>query len=411
MVYKAKPCNQPGGNMSQAIRRNQRPLISSGFARVSRRRPCAICGKPDWCVYTRDEQVSICMRVSTGAVRMNSQGGFIHIHSDGSSVSGLDAQQPVIDIKPPIDLAPVEVRDAVYSELIRLSPASNYDQELVSGPSGLLSRGFLQKEVSKFGALPPEMSERDRLSYKLHRFMRRHFPSFAPQRGDVPLIGIPGFWQEPDGRVRLWKRVNFDHPFLIIPYRDAEGRIQACQLRISGEDADKKKRYCWLSSAGEPQGVGTGDPLHFTFIERNCPSGSPRLITEGALKGEAFVSLRPRNLVIATSGVGNSRAQLIAATRRQDLLIGFDIDHRSNPTVCGQLAALIAEHTRDSETYRMANARTEVVVWDGPAKGIDDAALAGTPLNAITVTRWVETLEGDSLERVRDVWDRLEFNP
>src|SRR5205085_10817329 len=113
------------------------------------------------------------------------------------------------------------------------------------------------------------------------------------------------------------------------------------------------------SSAGESQGVGTGDPIHFTFIERNSPPGSPRLITEGALKGEAFVSLRPRNFVLATSGVGNSRAQLIAASRGHDLLIVFDIDHRSNLTVCGQLAALIAERARDLETCRTANARTE----------------------------------------------------
>lgn len=395
--------------MVQIIGRNHRTLISSGFARVSRRRPCAICGKPDWCVYTRDEQVSICMRVSAGATRMNSQGGFIHIHSDGSSVSGLDAQQPVIDIKPSINLAPVEVRDAVYSELIRLSPASNYDQELVSGPSGLLSRGFLQREVWKFGALPPEMSERDSLSYKLHRFMRKHFPALAPQRSDVPLIGIPGFWQEPDGRVRLWKKVNYDHPFLIIPYRDAKGRIQACQLRASGEGEDKKRRYCWLSSAGEPQGVGTGDPIHFTFIERNCPVGGPRLITEGALKGEAFVSLRPRNLVLATSGVGNSRAQLIAATRGHDTLIGFDIDHRSNPSVCGQLAALIAERARDADAPRVSAVTTEIIIWEGAANGIDDAARAGIQLQPISVTKWFSALAGDSLGRVKEVWSRLEF--
>ncbi len=397
--------------MVQAISRNQRTLISSGFARVNRRRPCAICGKPDWCVYTRDEQVSICMRVSAGAVRMNSQGGFIHIHSTDSPAIGLGTQQPAADIKPSINLAPLEVRDAVYNELIRLSPASNYDQELINGSGGLLSRGFLRKEISKFGALPPEMNERDKLSHKLHRFVRKHFPSLVQQRREVPLIGIPGFWQEPDGRVRLWKKVNYDHPFLIIPYRDAEGRVQACQLRTSCEEEDKKKRYCWLSSAGEPHGVGTRDPIHFTFIERNCLPGNSRLITEGALKGEAFVSLRPRNFVLATSGVGNSRAQLITASRGHDLLVGFDIDHRSNPSVCGQLAALIAERARDSEICCTATARTKVIVWEGPAKGIDDAALAGTPLNAINVRRWVETLAGDSLERVRDVWDRLEFKP
>lgn len=394
--------------MGRALRQ-QKMLISSGFARVNRQRPCAICGKPDWCVYTRDEQVSICMRVSAGAARMNSRGGFIHIHYDRSPGTTFEVQQPLREIKPSTNLAPLEMRHAVYSELIRLSPASNYDHELVSGQRGLLLRGFLRKEVIKFGALPPEMSERDRLSYKLSRFVRKHFPSFAQNHRDVPLIGIPGFWQELNGRVRLWKKVNYDHPFLIIPYCDGEGRIQACQLRAAGEDTDKKKRYCWLSSAGEPQGVGTGDPLHFTFIEKNCPPGSPRLITEGALKGKAFVSLRPRNFVVATSGVGNSRSQLIAAIRGHDTLIGFDLDHRSNPSVCGQLAALIAERVRDAGIYPTATAKTEIVIWEGDAKGIDDAALADIHLSTISVPQWYGTLESSSLERVREVWDRLAF--
>jgi hypothetical protein len=389
--------------------RQQKTLISSGFARVNRRRPCAVCGKPDWCVYTRDEQVSICMRVSAGAARMNSRGGFIHIHYDRSPATTFEVQQRPSETKPPINLAPLEVRHAVYSELIRLSPASNYDHELVSGPGGLLSRGFLRKEVIKFGALPPEMSERDRLSHKLSRFVRKQFPSYAQNHQDVPLIGIPGFWRESEVRVRLWKEVNYDHPFLIIPYRGGEGRIHACQLRAAGEDAEKKKRYCWLSSASEPQGIGTGDPLHFTFVERKCPPRSPRLITEGALKAEAFVSLRPRNFVVATSGVGNSRAQLIAATRGHDILIGFDIDHRSNPSVCGQLAALIAERVRDAEAHRVINAKTEIIIWEGNAKGIDDAVLADIHLRAINVTRWYQTLEGNSLERVKDVWGRLKF--
>ena len=396
--------------MSRATRQ-QKTLISSGFARVNRRRPCNVCGKPDWCVYTRDGQVSICMRVSAGAARMNSKGGFIHIHYNHSPATTYDIQQPLSELKPSINLAPLEVRNAVYSELIRLSPASNYDHELVSGSRGLLSRGFLQKDVMKFGALPPEMRERDRLSYKLSRFVRKNFSSFVENQRDLPLIGIPGFWQEPTGQVRLWKNVNYDQPFLIIPYRDRTGRIQACQLRIGSEDAERKKRYCWLSSAVESQGVGTGDPVHFTFVEGSCPPGSPRLITEGALKGEAFVSLRPRNLVIATSGVGNSHTQLIAAIRGHDTLIGFDIDHRLNPSVCGQLAALIAERARDAEIHRIATTTTRIVIWEGTAKGIDDAARSGIHFSTVNVPEWYKGLIGESLERVKDVWDRLEFNP
>jgi hypothetical protein len=91
---------------------------------------------------------------------MNSRGGFIHAHYDRSPAIEYDVQRPQSEIKPSVGLAPLEVRDAVYSELIRLSPASNCDRELVSGSKGLRARGFLQKEVVKFGALPPEMSER-----------------------------------------------------------------------------------------------------------------------------------------------------------------------------------------------------------------------------------------------------------
>jgi len=40
----------------------------------------------------------------------------------------------------------------------------------------------------------------------------------------------------------------------------------------------------------------------------------PVLITEGALKAEAFVALRPPMRAIATAGVGVGHAQLVAAT-------------------------------------------------------------------------------------------------
>lgn len=92
------------------------------------------------------------------------------------------------------------------------------------------------------------------------------------------------------------------------------------------------------------------------------------------------------------------------------MLIGFDIDHRFNPSVCGQLAALVANCARDGED-QPNNTAIKIIVWEGDAKGIDDAALAGIHLSTIDVAEWHRTLERDSLERVNEVWNRLNFKP
>jgi hypothetical protein len=81
---------------------------SQGFARVTKRRPCRICGKPDWCSYTRDEQVSICMRVHEGARRINQQGGAIFVHASNSEASFLYLRQK--HGSPDTVPAPIKVR-------------------------------------------------------------------------------------------------------------------------------------------------------------------------------------------------------------------------------------------------------------------------------------------------------------
>jgi hypothetical protein len=62
---------------------------SNVFGRVNQRRPCRICGKPDWCVFVRDgERISICMRESNGARKINRNGGAIFIHDDWREEQG-----------------------------------------------------------------------------------------------------------------------------------------------------------------------------------------------------------------------------------------------------------------------------------------------------------------------------------
>ncbi|MEP7037999.1 MAG: hypothetical protein ABI891_06620 [Acidobacteriota bacterium] len=46
-------------------------MVDSRYKRVSRRHPCLICGKPDWCSRTSDESVSFCARITDGADRLS----------------------------------------------------------------------------------------------------------------------------------------------------------------------------------------------------------------------------------------------------------------------------------------------------------------------------------------------------
>lgn len=73
------------------------------WLRVSRQRPCPICGKPDWCSVTEDGSSAGCMRVADGAVRHVGQGhGTMHIHPLGQ----FDPAQPVCRYRSPANDRP-----------------------------------------------------------------------------------------------------------------------------------------------------------------------------------------------------------------------------------------------------------------------------------------------------------------
>ena len=118
-------------NKWRPIYARRRTLVSGGFKRVSKKRPCRICGKPTYCGFSTDEGTSICMRISAGARGPSRNGGNIHVHNEIPIITF----PPTITIpyRESIPLAPLEIRDAVFQELIRISSASNYREELVTG--------------------------------------------------------------------------------------------------------------------------------------------------------------------------------------------------------------------------------------------------------------------------------------
>ncbi len=52
--------------------------LKSKWVRVTRRHPCPICGKPDWCMKTADGLVVLCMRTESDHPCRGECGGWIH---------------------------------------------------------------------------------------------------------------------------------------------------------------------------------------------------------------------------------------------------------------------------------------------------------------------------------------------
>jgi len=372
-------------------------LAITRFRRVTSNRRCRVCGKPDWCGYRADEQISICMRISTGSKGTSRNGGHIYHHERLSlpTIVGLDRKPTPL----PIKIAPLEIRNAVYHELIRRSPALKYYSQLVDGPNGLLSRGLRESEILSYGALPPTHEERIKLANTLNKFVTLTFPQYAARNTLVGIVGVPGFWQAGPTNVQLWIPRDYSMPLLVIPYRDDQGLIQACQLRLHRNDIPLgQKKYRWLACPFESGGASSGTPIHFTFKPATLPPGQNVMITEGALKADTLVSLRSKAHVIATSGVSCAHNEIITAARPYNALIAFDADYKTNPAVARQLARLLAARGRDIAIHNLSTS-TRIISWRG-CKGIDDAVLANIPLEIMAIPEWISTLEGRVLQEV-----------
>lgn len=53
-------------------------MTARSWKRVSRRRPCPICQKPDWCLVAADGSAVICPRTLDGSVKRCGGAGYLH---------------------------------------------------------------------------------------------------------------------------------------------------------------------------------------------------------------------------------------------------------------------------------------------------------------------------------------------
>lgn len=310
---------------------------------ATRRRPCRICEKPDWCGISQDGGLVICMRVADGAVSQSKNGGFVHVlktlERDLQPKPIFTRHQP----KKP-SLAPVERRHAVYTAFLSDSVLAGKHAD------NLLKRGLSDTEIARnLYASHPHSST----------IPCRYTTRLAAQ---FDLTGVPGFFRQGDA----WRFVVLGPGFLI-PVRDVHGRIQACQVRLD----HGATRYLWFSSgtASDQGGTSSGSPVHFARPWRAVSTGEA-IITEGALKADIIAEAIDA-CVIAVAGVCSFREDF-GRTLKLDLpslrrvYMAFDSDWHTKPQVERALLRLLTSIER-------AGLSGAFLDWDdAKAKGLDD---------------------------------------
>jgi DNA primase len=251
--------------------------------------------------------------------------------------------------------APLAHRDAVYRALLAACPLSPAHR------AALLARGLPPAVVDggAYGTLPAGA---------------RADLAAAVARQGLALRGVPGFAVDArDGVWRVWGRAG-----LLIPVRDAAGRIQGVQVR---GDAAAGVRYRWLSTPPSDRragGASSGAPCHVA----GAGTDPPRTvwITEGPLKADVAAA-RLKAVVLGVPGVATWRAALpwLTAWRPRRVILAFDQD--ADP---GTRAAVARQVAACAAAARARGAWVGVAQWTA-GKGVDDALAAGHTLRIAAV--------------------------
>lgn len=302
--------------------------------RVTKKSPCPVCRRGDWCGRSADGGVAICMRVASD--RQLKHGGWLHRLTDAMP-SPLPIASPVVTTSP---TASPDKLDRVYSSLLGLLTLSAFHR------SSLESRG-----------LSPQAIEAN-----LYRSnpSRAYAETVCRTLGDVE--GVPGFYYE-----RGWRMSDYG-PGFFIPVRDSKGRIRGLQFRKD----EGSPKYLWLSSASKNRGASSGAPLHFAKAHLINPQQKV-IITEGSLKADVIADRLDR-AVVGMPGVSHFPDHFALKLfglfpSLEDVYIAFDSDWRTNRAVKSALIKLIRE-------IRTAKCEPHILRWSPRFKGFDDYLVA-----------------------------------
>lgn len=363
--------------------------MATGYKRVSRRTPCRVCGKPDWCSTTGDHNIAFCARTATNADRVSSKGwGIFYCDSRRTYRAGSNLHTKKLSRSKSTSVASVETRHRIYQRLINLSPLPGNINRLYSN-EWLTNQG---QEFGRFGLLPKSVIER-------HCLVRLIIESLVKEKGSITTFkGVPGFWQGSNGRLRLGSDFDYGDDLLLIPFLDSNGLIQACQIKAIGRTKNTFGKYQWLSSIGKREGCSSGAQLHHEgTVGFRGKTPKTVLVTEGVLKAVEAQHFLPDRYVVANGGVATSHQEIVKAARQKILEIAFDADCFTNPHVARALSSLLALRIREQQ-FLSCDKPTKILAWDRRFKGIDDALIAGASLKYLEVSDWLGSLTPECLD-------------
>ena len=327
---------------------------------VTRRSPCPICEKQDWCRISKDGSVAACRRVPSGAmqIKQDKNGADVYLHRLGSSLESTSTEHSNGVYHPAeahsattqIARADADLLDRAYRILL---------DNLILGDrhrDDLRRRGLSDEAIADLGYRTLPTKGRGAVAAKLKENLGDGFQS------------IPGF-------VITAKGPSIAAPAgLLIPCRDSTGRMVA--IKVRRDQAGESGKYIYLSSR-KHGGPSPGAPAH-------APLGIQRLVelvrlTEGELKADVATKLSVV-MTISVPGVGNWRAcePLLKSLGVKTVRLAFDADvveKRAVASALLQCAQALIDNGLDVELER----------WDSSlGKGIDDLLAGGHEPEVLT---------------------------
>ena len=271
----------------------------------------------------------------TGIAREKARDALIaRLDVQGGITQCVKTPAPVVTECPPND---IEARDDTYRALLsKLTLASDHRQNL-------RSRGLPDEEINRLGYRTTPVIGMQAIAKQL-------------RSEGYYLSGVPGFYRA-DGQ---WT-FAYESRGILIPVRDANGRIQGMQIR---RDNVSRRKFRWVSSSGRPDGCKAEGWVHLAGSP--CPA---ILLTEGPMKADIIHYLTGQT-ALAVAGVNTlTHLELVLPQLREQgvvrIMTAFDMDFMTNPHVQSGYMNLVSQLSAQGLTYG-------TYLWDPQYKGLDD---------------------------------------